>query len=95
MFFKEFFCLSMNNPFSEMCLSPSQEPKLSIMSPAFEPATSSWRFFYPEHPLDSIAIGIVEARSFLFSYGDPGSGSESDKKKKTGSGQFPRPSYGN
>ena len=41
---------------------------------------------FSEHPLDSIAIGIVEARSFLFSYGNPGPGSESDKKKKSGAG---------
>jgi hypothetical protein len=41
---------------------------------------------FTEHPLDSIAVGIVEARSFLFSYGDSGSGSESDKKKKSGPG---------
>jgi hypothetical protein len=39
-----------------------------------------------EHPLDSIAIGIVEARSFLFSYGNAGAGSDSDKKKKSGAG---------
>ncbi len=42
--------------------------------------------FSPEHTLDSIAIGIVEARSFLFSYGDAGSGAEADKKKKGGAG---------
>jgi hypothetical protein len=41
-----------------------------------------------EHPLDSIAIGIVEARSFLFSYGDAGSGADSDKKKKSGAGKI-------
>jgi hypothetical protein len=29
----------------------------------------------------------VEARSFLFSYGDAGPGSESDKKKKSGAGK--------
>jgi hypothetical protein len=43
---------------------------------------------FPEHTLDSIAIGIVEARSFLFSYGDPGSGAEADKKKKGGAGSI-------
>ena len=40
------FRFAINNPFSEMCLLPSQEPKLSKMSPGFEPATSSWRFFF-------------------------------------------------
>jgi hypothetical protein len=45
-------------------------------------------FSFTEHPLDSIAIGIVEARSFLFSYGDAGSGADSDKKKKSGAGEM-------
>jgi hypothetical protein len=45
-------------------------------------------FICLEHPLDSIAIGIVEARSFLFSYGDAGSGADSDKKKKSGAGEM-------